>query len=63
VAIGFYLEFAAPASLGLGGLDVFFVGLLCLYPATVFSYIMVFRMMLPKYARRHEAFMALFPKA
>jgi hypothetical protein len=60
VAVGFFLAFAFPAWLGLTGWDVFFVGLCCWFPATVFAYILVFKMMAPKYVRQREPFTSLF---
>src|SRR6266404_2987430 len=60
VTLGFFLAFAVPASLGLGGWDVFFSGLLLLFPATVFAYIIVFTTIPPRYVRRHGAITTLF---
>jgi hypothetical protein len=62
VTIGFLLAFAVPASLGLRDWDVFFVGVLCLFPATVVAYAMVFQVMPPKYVRRREVITTLFHK-
>jgi hypothetical protein len=60
VTLGLFLSFAAPASLGLGFWDAFFAGLLLLFPATVFAYIVVFTTMPPKYVRRCEGMITLF---
>ena len=60
VTLGFFLAFMLPASLGLGGWDIFFVGLLLLFPATVFAYILAFTTMPPKYVRQKETFTTLF---
>jgi len=60
VVLGFFLAFAAPASVGLTGWDVFLAGLLCWFPATVFAYILVFKAMPPKYVRRSQGITTLF---
>jgi DNA-directed RNA polymerase subunit RPC12/RpoP len=60
VLLGLFLAFAFPAWIGLAGWDVFFVGLLCYYPATVFAYFVVFSTMPPRYVRRRETFTTLF---
>jgi hypothetical protein len=54
------LAFSFPAWLGLSGWDVFFLGLLCVFPASVLAYILVFRTMPPRYVRREESFTSLF---
>jgi len=59
VALGFLLSYVVPKSIGLSGWDVFFVGLLCLFPATVFAYIVVFKIMPPRYVERRDSFMTL----
>ena len=58
--LGLLLAFAFPSWVGLAGWDVFFVGLFCYFPATVFAYILVFRATPPKYVRRKESFTTLF---
>jgi hypothetical protein len=60
VVLGFFLAFAAPASVGLSGWGVIFAGLLCWFPATVFAYILVFKVMPPKYVRSSQATTTLF---
>jgi len=52
--------FGFPAWLGLNGWDIFFLGLVCVFPASVFAYIVVFRTMPPRYVRREESFTSLF---
>jgi hypothetical protein len=60
VMLGLFLSFAFPAWLGIWGLALLFAALLCLFPATVFAYILVFKTMPPKYVRQQETFTTLF---
>jgi hypothetical protein len=62
ITLGFFLAFAVPASFGLGLWDAFLAGLLLLFPATVFAYIVVFTTMPPKYVRRYDTVTTLFSR-
>ena len=60
VTLGFLLAFAIPKSIGLDGWDVYFLGLICLFPATVAAYIITLKVMPPGYVKRTQAFTTLF---
>jgi hypothetical protein len=62
VILGVFLAFAFPVYLGLGGWDVFFAGLLLVYPATLVASNIIFRIMSPKYVKKREPVLTLFPR-
>ena len=62
-ALGLILSFTIPASLGIGGIiPLLFAALLCIFPAAVLAYILVFKTIPIKYVRKSEAVMTLFQR-
>jgi hypothetical protein len=63
VAVSLFLTFAVPAALGIRDLmGLLLAGLICEWPALIYGYILVFKVMPPKYVCKPEVVMTLFQR-
>ena len=60
VALGLGLTFAIPASLGIAGVTLLLAALVLWFPANVLAYILIFKIIPPKYVTKSEAVTTLF---
>jgi len=61
--VGLILSFAVPAALGiLDIMGMLIVALICVFPAMVVAYILVFKTIPPKYEWNNRTVMTLFPR-
>ena len=60
-SVALVLSFAVPASLGVRGImGLLIAALICVFPAIVFAYILVFKAIAPKYDWNNRAVTTLF---